>query len=120
VGAKIIVIAAAVYWLVRQEVDYLWTRYIVTDKYAHVLTRPPAIFGDEHRFSLTLAKIETRNIHRPMLLRVFNMGHLEIDAPGQNDKRFNNLRWVRRPQEFHGLLKPGTADEPRRPRRRRR
>lgn len=108
---KVLAVAGGVYWLGRQEAEFLWTHYIITDKYAHVLTRPPAIFGDERRFSLNLAKIETRNIHRPMVFRLLgmDMGHLQIDAPGQNDKRFNALQWVRHPQEFHGHLKPGTA-----------
>lgn len=114
VGLKVIAIVGGVYWIGREEAEFLWTRYIVTDKYAHVLTKPPAIFGDERRFSLNLAKIETRNIHRPMVFRLLrmNMGHLQIDAPGQNDKRFNALQWVRRPQEFHGHLKPGSTEGP--------
>lgn len=112
VGLKVVAIAGGVYWIGHEEAEFLWTHYVVTNRYAHVLTRPPAIFGDERRFSLNLAKIETRNIHRPMLLRWMNMGHLAIDAPGQNDKRFNALQWVRRPYEFHGHLKPGSTEGP--------
>lgn len=111
---KVVGILGAVYWLGRQEADYLWTHYIVSDRYTHVISRPWAIFGAERTFSLKLTPIETRDIHRPMIFRLLrmDMGHMEIDAPGQKDQRFNDLRWVRSPKEFRRLLKPGMSEEP--------
>ena len=112
VPLKLIGIAGASYWLIRQEVNYLWTHYIVTDQAVYVLVRPPAIFGAEVTKSLELSTINTRDVHTPMIFRWMrmDMGHMTVDAPGQSDARFNNMRWVRRPKEVRRLLKPDSAE----------
>lgn len=105
---KLLVLVAASYWLARQELDYIWTRYVITDTNTRIISRPPAIFGAENDWSLILVKIETKRVKRPIYMRLLrlNAGHMVVDAPGAQDKRFNNLRWVKDPRRFRQLLTP--------------
>lgn len=110
---KIVVLTGAMYWLGRQEADYWWKRYVVTNLYVRIISRPWAIFGGEYSLSLRLPRIETAGFERSMALRLLQLkaGGVSIDAAGDHDERFNSMSWVRRPDEFCRQLKPGTSDE---------
>lgn len=98
---KVLILLAASAWIAREEASWFWLRYVITNTRVYIILRPPAFFGGSRVWELRLVKIETVEIEKPWLFRLLglNAAHLVVDAPGQRDDRFNNMRWVRAPQD---------------------